>query len=111
MGKDVAFTGDAEHNHILLRSLDGVEAMFPQAAGIGIVGMLVDEVAGYGQWIFGRGRDSEDAAEGVFLDEKIASGEREVVLGDGAGIFEAVFGVQVARDSTVVVLEVFGAHE
>jgi len=111
MGKDVAFTGDAEHDHVLLRTLDGVEAVFPEAAGMGIVGMLVDEVAGYGQGIFGRCREGEDAAEGVFLDEKIAGGESEIVLGDDAGIFEAIFGVQVTGDGAVVVLEVFGADE
>ncbi len=78
---------------------------------MGIVGMLVDEVAGYGQGIFGRCREGEDAAEGVFLDEKIAGGESEIVLGDDAGIFEAIFGVQVTGDGAVVVLEVFGADE
>ncbi len=47
----------------------------------------------------------------MFLDEKIARGERQVILWDNTGILEAIPGVQVAHDHTVMPVEVLGGHQ
>src|SRR5438034_1516339 len=47
----------------------------------------------------------------MFLNEKITRSERQVVLWDDAGILEAILGVQVAHDDTVMPVEVPGGHQ
>src|SRR6266487_1832596 len=47
----------------------------------------------------------------MFLDEKIAGSERQIILRDDTGILEAILGVQVAHDDTVMLVEVLGGHQ
>ncbi len=47
----------------------------------------------------------------MFPDKKIARGEIQAVLWHKAGIFEAILGMQVAADSTVMMAKVFGGDQ
>ncbi len=42
----------------------------------------------------------------MLLDEKIARSERQIILWNDAGILEAIPGVQVAHDDTVITIEI-----
>src|SRR2546429_8375629 len=39
MNKSITFAGKAEHSHSRLWSVDGIQTMLPEAAGMGVVGM------------------------------------------------------------------------
>ncbi len=47
----------------------------------------------------------------MFIDEKIACRECQLVLRNNTGIFKAIFGVQMTDNGAVVPLEVFGSDQ
>jgi hypothetical protein len=47
----------------------------------------------------------------MFLDEKIACGERQPIPLYKAGIFEAILGMQRAGDGTTMAAKVFGSYQ
>src|SRR5579859_6453864 len=108
MHEDISFAGESQHGGALLRRVDSVEAMLPQAARMRVMRVLVHKVAGDGHGLLRAGREGEDAAQGMFVDEEVTGGERQLIFGDRAGILKAIFGVQVADNATFMAPEVLG---
>ena len=81
--------------------------MFPKPTGVGVVCVVMYEIAGNGKGSFHGSGKSEDTSQRVFLDEKIARCKCKIVLGNEAGILEAILRMQVAGDGAAVALEIF----
>jgi len=80
--------------------------MFPQAAGRRIMRVQVCEVTGNRERLTPPCGEREDTAHGMFLDEKIARSKRQIILWNDASILEAIPGVQVAHDDTMMTIEI-----
>src|SRR5919201_1045227 len=102
MSEDIPLAGNAQHTDPFLGSIYCVKAMLPKSAGMRIVRMLMHQVAGHRQRMSGSGRESEDTTQRVFLDEKIACSECQIVFGYGTSILKAIFGVQMAHNGTAM---------
>src|SRR5438876_156864 len=88
MDEDITFTGKAQHTVTLFAVLQRIESMFPQTAGVWIVCMQVNEIAGHGKRS-GRGRrKGQDAAKRVLLHQEIACSERQAILWNDTGVFK-----------------------
>src|SRR5215472_3621220 len=111
MHEDIPLAGHAQHTDTFLGSIHRVKAMLPKSAGMRIVRMLMHQVAGHGQRMRSRGRESEDTTQRVFIDKKIACSECQIVPGYGTSILKAIFGVQVTDDGTPMTFEVFSSDQ
>src|ERR1700694_3915208 len=80
--------------------------MFPQAAGMRVVRVLVRQQAGDGQRLARSRGEGEDAAEGIFIDKKITRCESEAVFGKDAVIFKAIFAMQRAVNRAFLSAEI-----
>src|SRR5712692_8833632 len=67
MRKDIALAGNTQHGIALLALLQRVEPMFPQAAGVRVMRVLVYEITGDGLRRGRSRREGEDAAEGMLM--------------------------------------------
>ena len=76
--------------------------MLPQTAGVWVVCMQVNEIAGHRKRC-GRGcRKGQDAAKRVLLHQEIACSEGQAILWNDTGIFKAAFSVQLASNDTLL---------
>src|SRR5207248_2570119 len=107
MHKDIAFTGYSQHHRAFLRPRTGIQPMFPEPAGMRIMRMPMKQITGHRQLLRSCGREGDHTSKSMLLEEKIASGEFELMLGYQARIFEAILRVQVAGNNAMVSLKVF----
>src|SRR3989441_3807353 len=106
MDKDIPLTGQAQHARAMCAVLQRIESMLPQTAGVRIVRMLVHEITGHGKRRRRGRRKSQDAAQGVFLHQEIASSERQAILWNDAAIFKTAFRVQRTGDDALLTAEI-----
>ena len=89
--EDITLTGKAKHAIALFAALQRIQSMFPQTAGVWIVGVLVNEITGNRKW-YSRGcRKGQDAAKCVLLHQEIACSEGQAIRWNDTGIFKAAF--------------------
>src|SRR5579863_3080700 len=81
--------------------------MLPETTGVRVVCMLVDEITRHRERFFGSRCKREDTTQSMFLNEKIACREREIILRHQTGIFKPIPGMQVTSDLTTMTPVIF----
>ena len=86
--------------------------MLPEPAGVRIMRMPMEQITGHRQLVRSRGGEGKDTAKSMLLDEKIASGEFEMMLRHEARVLEAILRVHVAGNDTPMPMKVLRSdHE
>ncbi len=69
--------------------------------------MSMEQITGHRQLLRSCSGEGKDAPECMLPDEKIASGEFQMILRHEAGVFEAILRMQVAGNGATISLKVF----
>src|SRR5205085_5440035 len=112
MHKDIAFTGYSQHHRAFLRPRTGIQPMFTEPAGMRIMRMPMKQITGHRKLLRSCGREGDHTSTSMLLDEKIASGEFEMMLRNEARVLEAILRVHVAGNDTPMPMKVLRSdHE
>src|SRR5581483_2567858 len=111
MHKDISFAGNTKHTGSFLWTRDRVEAMLPEAARMRIMHMLMHHITGDRQRLLRGCSKGEDTTRHMFIDQKIAGGQRQRMFRNVAGIFKTVLCMQMANNCAAMMLEVSGSDQ